>query len=136
MSSLNITIATLDAINNSACGFYQFWSYLMISLGIIGHSLSIYAFTRPTLRSNPCVRYFLAVTLCGLFVTLINTPLRLLQFMYNRDAFGYSMASCKILTFVVTWTRYFYKKVTEYVFVLAQSRALTSWFISLASIDR
>lgn len=108
-----------DAIINSSRIFYQFWSYLMICLGIIGHSLSVYVFTRPTLRSNPCVRYFLAATISGFFVTLVNVPLRLLQAMYNYDAFGYSNLSCKLLTFIVSWSRYFlYSKKVIKIFFL------------------
>ncbi|UJR18180.1 hypothetical protein I4U23_005080 [Adineta vaga] len=116
MSSLNTSIA---AINYSNSVFYQFWSYLLFCLGIVGHSLNFYVFTRPTLRSNPCVRYFLASTISGLLVTLINVLLRLLQLMYKINTFGYSTVSCKILTFIVYCTK-----------------AQASWFIVLASIDR
>ena len=120
MSSSNTSTVETDAIVNASRIFYQSWSYLLICLGTIGHSLSVYVFTRPTLRSNPCVRYFFAATISGLVVTWINLPLRLSQTMYNRDAFGYSTASCKILTFIVTWSRYLalsYEKENDTFFV-------------------
>ncbi|UJR18043.1 hypothetical protein I4U23_004944 [Adineta vaga] len=100
--------------------FQRIWSYLLIVLGTVGHVLNVYVFTRPTLRSNPCARYFLAATIGGIFCTYVNTLLRLLQSIYpNYNPFGYSTASCKILTFIA------------YCF-----RCNTSWFIVLASIDR
>ena len=86
--------------------FVQIWSYLLLMLGTIGHSLNIYIFTRPSLRSNPCVRYFLASSISGFLVVYVNVLLRFLQQKYNLDAFGYSDASCKILLFLVLCTRY------------------------------
>ncbi|CAF4104502.1 unnamed protein product [Adineta steineri] len=115
----NATIAEINALNYANEIFYLFWAFVLIALGTIGHSLSIYVFTRPILRSNPCACYFLSATIIGLFVTYVNTPLRLLQYIYNYDVFKYSTASCKILTWI-----------------LLCARALASWFIVLASIDR
>ncbi len=106
MSSSNTSSSDVDAIKYTNSMFSQIWSLLLICLGTIGHSLNIYVFTRPRLRSTPCVRYFLASTLTGFGVTYVNVLLRLLQVLYNIDAFGYSTASCKILTLVVFWARY------------------------------
>ena len=96
----------VNSIRSGSLIFAQFWSYLLICLGTFGHLLNIYVFTRRKLRSNPCVRYFLASTLSGLFVTYINIALRLLQIVYKIDAFGYSFASCKILSCLVFWAKY------------------------------
>ncbi|CAF4373274.1 unnamed protein product, partial [Adineta steineri] len=63
MSSSNATLAEVNALNYGNSIFYQIWTYLLLCLGTIGHSLNIYVFTRPTLRSNPCTRYFLAATI-------------------------------------------------------------------------
>ncbi|CAF1411486.1 unnamed protein product [Adineta steineri] len=120
MSLSNATVAEINALRYGNMIFFEFWSYLLICLGIIGHSLNIYVFTRPILRSNPCTRYFLAVTITGSFVTIFNMPLRLIQLMYPAyNPFGYSIASCKILSFIVMC-----------------ARAFPCWFIALASIDR
>ncbi|CAF1309064.1 unnamed protein product [Adineta steineri] len=119
MSSSNTSTAEVDAVVYSKIMFTKCWSFLLICLGIIGHALSIYVFTRPKLWANPCTRYFLASTICGAFVACVNTPLRLLQSGYNIDLFGYSNVTCKLLTFVLYW-----------------SKTLTSWFIALASVDR
>ncbi|CAF1354439.1 unnamed protein product [Adineta steineri] len=119
MSSSNTSTAEIDILVYTKIMFTRCWSFLLICLGIIGHALSIYVFTRPKFRSNPCTHYFLASTICGAFITCVNTPLRLLQTGYNIDLFGYSIVTCKLLTFVLYW-----------------SKALASWFIALASIDR
>lgn len=105
MSSTNSTAADVDAVVSTKVAIVRTWCFLQISLGTMGHPLSIYVFTRPTLRSNPCARYFLAATIGGIFMTHVSTPIRLLQTGYNIDFFGYSLASCKILTFLLLWAR-------------------------------
>jgi len=105
MSSSNTSTVDIDRINSITVMFVRVFSYSLICLGTVGHSLSIYVFTRPTLRLNPCSRYFLASTLTGIFVTYVNVPLRLLQNVYSYDLFALSSTSCKILTFVVFWAR-------------------------------
>ncbi|CAF0734527.1 unnamed protein product [Adineta steineri] len=120
MSLSNTTLAEINALNYDNRIFFQFWSYSLLCLGIIGHSLNIYVFTRPILRSNPCTHYFLAATITSGFMTIFNFPLRLIQYMYPAyNPFGYSTASCKVLTFMVMC-----------------ARAYPGWFIALASIDR
>jgi hypothetical protein len=106
MSSSNTSTSDVDSIIWRQTIFLKVSSYLLICLGTVGHSLSIYVFTRPTLRLNPCARYFLASTINGFFVTYVNVPMRLIQNAYNYDFFAFSSASCKILTFVLFWARY------------------------------
>jgi hypothetical protein len=106
MSSSNTSNADVNAINSATATFTQVWSYFLFFFGTVGHSLNIGVFTRPTLRSNPCARYFLASTISGVFVTYINVLLRFLQLAYNIDLFAYSLASCKILTYASYWARY------------------------------
>ena len=106
MSSSNSSLAQISALNYANSVFYQIWSYLLIVFGTIGHILNIYVFTRPSLRSNPCTRYFLAATISGIFCIYINTLFRFLQTLYpSSNPFGYSSASCKILTFIVFCSR-------------------------------
>jgi hypothetical protein len=79
----------------------------------------------------------LAATLTGFIVVYVNVTLRLVQQSYNLDAFGYSIASCKILTFIAYWARYlFYFKNIDCILFVYDCRTQTSWFIALASIDR
>ena len=64
--SLSSNISTLQLASNNlnfiAMMFIRCYCYVVIPLGIVGHLLSIYVFTRVTLRSNPCSRYFLAAS--------------------------------------------------------------------------
>ena len=75
MSSFNTSSVAADAISYGTNIFYQFWSYLLVCLATVGHSLSIYVFTRPALHSDPCVRYFLVSTISGILVVYLNAPL-------------------------------------------------------------
>ncbi|CAF1313802.1 unnamed protein product [Adineta steineri] len=122
-SGVNTTSSTnLDAINAlkySKILFIQVWCFTMFSFGTVGHILSIYVFTRRSLYSNPCSRYFLASAMTGLVVVCTAVPLRLLQFVYNIDVFMSSNVMCKILVWLLNWFK-----------------ALPSWFIVLACADR
>jgi hypothetical protein len=106
MSSSNVTDDALNAVNRSSIMFTRFWCIIMFIFGFIGHSLNICIFTRPTLRFNPCVRYFLASAIAGYFVISCILPIRLLQLGYNLSLFISSVALCKILTFLFSWIRY------------------------------
>ncbi|CAF4160203.1 unnamed protein product [Adineta steineri] len=77
MSLSNASLAEINALHYGNIIFYQFWSYLLVCLGTVGHSLNIYVFTRPILRSNPCTRYFLATAIAerthpGLLLLLLS----------------------------------------------------------------
>ncbi|CAF1495093.1 unnamed protein product [Adineta steineri] len=124
MSSLgtNTTSSNVDAINaiqHSKILFIKVWLFTMFACGIVGHTLSIYVFTRRSLYSNPCARYFLASAMVGMAVVVISVPLRLLQGAYNIDVFVRSVAICGILTWI-----------------LNSIKALPSWIIVLACADR
>ncbi|CAF4967047.1 unnamed protein product, partial [Rotaria sp. Silwood1] len=120
MSSSNTSIAaTVANINQSLATFSKCWSAFLFSFGVVGHSLSVYVFTRRTFRSNPCTQYFLALTIVGCLIVYGTIPLRILQFGFNIDVFTLSLPVCKILSYI-----------------LACARVLPSWFIVLACIDR
>jgi hypothetical protein len=108
MSSSNISdIETeINTINWTSLMFAQCWSTIMFILSLIGHSLSIYVFTRPVLRRNPCARYFLASAVTGYYITFVIIPLRTLQAGYNINVFLYSIPVCKILSFISSSIRY------------------------------
>ncbi|UJR12411.1 hypothetical protein I4U23_016588 [Adineta vaga] len=92
----------------------------MIPLGIVGHSLSIYIFTRPSLRTNPCTIYFLGATIFGIITSCFTLPMRLIQSGYiDMDPAVRSLVACKII-----W------------FFLQSIRSLAFWLIALACADR
>ncbi|CAF4135098.1 unnamed protein product [Adineta steineri] len=120
MSSNNASIA--DEINNlnlSMQLLYQITSIIFIVIGAVGHTLSIYVFTRPEFLPNPCARYFLASAISGSIVVYTIVPIRMLQFGYNINLLIYSTSVCQVLSYF-----------------LVCARLLPSWFIALASIDR
>ncbi len=102
----NTVAAAISALQQSRVLFIQVWSCALFGFGIIGHALSIYVFTRRSLRSNPCSQYFLVSAICGVVVVCINVPLRLFQLGYNINAFVSSDAMCRILTWMLLWFKY------------------------------
>src|ERR1700728_4250221 len=98
MSSSNISSLQLGAnnLNYIAMMFVRCYCYLIIPLGVAGHLMSIYVFTRPALRTNPCSRYFLAASIVGLIVTCYNLPMRMIQSGFiDTDPGAYSVMFCK-----------------------------------------
>ena len=109
MSSPNVTLdltAALAAVTSNSIRFTRYWCFIMFILGLVGHTLNICVFTRPTLRSSPCARYFMASAVAGHAVIFIILPVRLLQFGYGLSLFLPLVPMCKFLTFLFSWIRY------------------------------
>lgn len=104
-SSANATLAEIKAINASSIVFVQTWCYVMMILGVIGHTLNVYTFTRPLLRHNPCSRYFLASAVSGCLVVGLNLPIRLMQAGYAMNIVTQSALACQMITFILFWVR-------------------------------
>ena len=99
MSSSNTTHLQSEAnnLNYIAMMFVRCYCYLAMPFGVVGHLLNIYVFTCPSLRSNPCTRYFLAATAIGMITTLYTLPMRLIQSGFiDTDPGSYSTVFCKI----------------------------------------
>lgn len=105
MSSSNVTDDSVKAINTISIMFTRYWCIIMFILGLIGHSLNISVFTRPTLWPNPCIRYLMASAISGHLIIFVNLPIRLLQYGYNINLFIYSVVLCKTLPYVFSWIR-------------------------------
>ena len=97
--------AAIADIKRNKIIYSQVWCFGFLIFGTIGHTLNIYIFTRPKFRSNPCVRYFLASTLFGYELVLIDIPLRMLQGCYNVNIFAYSIEMCKFLSYTTSCCR-------------------------------
>ncbi len=110
MSSTDTSIAAATVIYDNLAIFMKCWGFFAFTLGVVGHSLSIYTFTRPALRSNPCIRYFLASTLAGYCVVLVTVPMRTVEIGYWIDLFVTSLGACKFLTYLLSCTRYYKPK--------------------------
>jgi hypothetical protein len=114
MSSPTVPSIVLAAnnLNYIAMMFIRCFCYIFIPLGTIGHLMSIYVFTRPALRINPCSRYFLAATIVGLLNTCYTLPMRMIQSAFiNTDPGAYSDIFCKLVWFSLNSLRYIYISV-------------------------
>ncbi|UJR14348.1 hypothetical protein I4U23_001344 [Adineta vaga] len=120
-SSANVNlILEANNLNYMAMMFIRCYCFIVIPIGTIGHLLNIYAFTRPSLRSNSCSRYFLAASIIGIMHTLYALPMRMIQSAFvDIDPGAYSVVFCKI-----TWL------------CLNSLRSSGFWLIVLASVDR
>jgi hypothetical protein len=99
-SSLTVPSIVLAAnnLNYIAMMFIRCFCYIFIPLGTVGHLMSIYVFTRPALRINPCSRYFLAATIIGLLNTFYTLPMRMIQSAFvNTDPGAYSDIFCIVV---------------------------------------
>ncbi|CAF1255851.1 unnamed protein product [Adineta ricciae] len=120
MSSSNTSsVDIVNEIRRQLVVFVRCWSAILFTLGLVGHILNIYVFTRPILYSNSCGRYFFASTITGLLVVIEYLLIRALQLGYSIDLMSTSIVVCKILAFS-----------------FIPIRTLPSWFIALACLDR
>jgi hypothetical protein len=102
MSSSNSSFAeAVSNVQRNMVIFVQIWSIGLFAFGVLGNALNIYVFTRLKFRFNPCVRYFLAMTLFGYAVICFNVPLRLLQINYNVDVFVSSLGMCRFFSYIL-----------------------------------
>jgi hypothetical protein len=109
MSSPTIPSLQLEAnnLNYIAMMFIRYYCYVVIPLGTVGHLLSIYVFTRPSLQSNSCSMYFLAATIFGLLHTCYVLPMRMIQSGFiDTDPGAYSVVFCKITWLLLNSIRY------------------------------
>ncbi|CAF0741754.1 unnamed protein product [Adineta steineri] len=118
-NTASVDIDVIEAVKYNTILFVEVWSFVIFFLGTVGHILSIYVFTRRSLRSNACSQYFLASAVAGLGVVYINIPLRFLQSVFNIDVFASSDVMCRILNWLLNWIK-----------------ATPLWIVVLACADR
>jgi hypothetical protein len=102
MSSSTVSSLVLEAnnLNYITMMFIRCYCYIAIPLGIVGHSISIYVFTRRTLRIVPCGRYFLAASIIRLLQTCYSLPMRMIQSAFvDTDPGAHSVIFCKTAWF-------------------------------------
>ena len=86
--------------------FAQCYCTFLFASGVVGHILNIYIFTRRTLRSNACVRYFLASSIVSCVIVYCTIPLRYLSYTYGIDVFVSSVTVCRLLSYGLACVRY------------------------------
>ncbi|CAF1173174.1 unnamed protein product [Rotaria sordida] len=98
------------------------YALLLIIIGTIGNILTIIILLRPMLRKYTTMRYLIAVAtadLCSLYSWNLNLFYKHLVNPYQNDLEDLSIISCRIISFIA--------------FV---SLELSSWFLTLVSVDR
>jgi hypothetical protein len=106
-STVSNSLSTANNLNYIAMMFNRCFCYVVTPLGIVGHLLSIYVFTRPSLVSNPCSRYFLATAVVGMMEACYTVPIRMIQTGFNdADPGAYSIVFCKVGWFFLYSIRY------------------------------
>ena len=138
MSSSNSTYLQFEAnrVNYIAMMFIRCYCYLSMPIGGVGHLLSLYVLARPSLRSNPCTRYFLAATAIGIITTLYTLPMRLVQSGFvGTDPGANSVVFCKLTWFIQYSIRYV-KPGEILIYFFSFRRGLAFWLIVLACGDR
>ncbi len=101
-STISSILLEVNNLNCVAMMFVRCYCYIFIPLGLVDHLMSIYVFTRPALRINPCTRYFLAATIIGLLHTCYVLPMRMIQSGFvDTDLRAYSTMFCKITWLVL-----------------------------------
>jgi hypothetical protein len=105
------------AIDRATRGIYCYAFPPLVVFGLVGHSLSMILFARPTLISNSCCNYCLAAACTALFQVIFGQPFRILH-----SGFGISLP-------IMWWCR-----VRNYIKYSAY--LVSSSLITLASVDR
>ncbi|CAF3514116.1 unnamed protein product [Rotaria sp. Silwood1] len=98
------------------------YALLLIIIGTIGNILTIIILLRPLLRKHTTMRYLIAVAVadfCSLYSWNLNLFYKHLINPYQNDLEDLSIISCRIISFIA--------------FV---SLELSSWFLTLVSVDR
>lgn len=133
----NLLLAA-SSLNYATMLFIRCYCFVVIPLGMSGHLMSVYVFTRRTLIVNPCSTYFLAATIVGIVNTCYTLPMRLLQSGFvDTDPGARSAIFCK-LTWLTNYSiRYVdsigMEEIRTYCFVC---RGICPWLVVLACCDR
>ena len=153
-STVSNTLSAANNLNYIAIMFNRCFCYVVTPLGIVGHLLSIYVFTRPSLVSNSCSRYFLAAAIVGIMNTCYTVPIRMIQTGFvDADPAAYSIVFCKMGWLFLYALRYvqlnkdFCMKYSLYIISLQRMfistaitflfyRASACWSMVLVCVDR
>ncbi|CAF4337476.1 unnamed protein product, partial [Adineta steineri] len=116
--SSNITF--IDYVNQLSSDLDRYLSIGILLFGTIGNILNCLALSQRSLRSNPCVFFFLASSIASIITLISGVLVRLLSdWSLSLD-----------LTNTISWLC----KVR--VYILFNSRTIASWLIMLATCDR
>ena len=119
MATLTTDASTIALMNKISSEVNRYLTLFVFVFGISGNLLSILILSQRTLRSNPCVIYFLASSISSLGILLVGLPSRLIAGWISTDPTNTNAALCKAR-----------------IFLLYGFRTTTAWLIVFATIDR
>ncbi|CAF0938057.1 unnamed protein product [Rotaria sordida] len=120
MSSTNATISYIANLQYISGQLTLYMSIVILVSGLIGNLLNCLVFVQRSLRSKPCVIYFLVSSILNLIIIFSGVAPRAFQaFFMIPDRTETVSALCK-LRLVVLFT----------------IRTISSWLLTLASVDR
>ncbi|CAF5088550.1 unnamed protein product, partial [Rotaria sp. Silwood1] len=76
-SAVNSTVLLFDKLTQNT---YRYGIPPICILGLTGHIINVFLFTRPTLVDSSCCNYFLASSCVALFQILFSQPVHFIQF--------------------------------------------------------
>ncbi|CAF3626360.1 unnamed protein product [Rotaria socialis] len=120
MSSANDTILYIARLQYISGQITMYMSIIIYAFGVIGNVLNLLVFGQQSLRSQPCVVYFLLVSILNLTIIFAGvTPRALQSFFLFMDRTETVSVLCKL-------------RIVS-IFVM---RTIASWLLALASVDR
>ncbi|CAF4601974.1 unnamed protein product [Rotaria sp. Silwood2] len=120
MSSTNATISYIAKLQYISDQLSLYMSGVILVFGLIGNLLNCLVFAQRSLRSKPCVIYFLVASILNLIIIFSGLAPRTFQFFsIIPDRTDTVSTLCK-LRLVVIFTM----------------RTISSWLLTLASVDR
>ncbi|UJR32846.1 hypothetical protein I4U23_020308 [Adineta vaga] len=115
-NSSNLDLSTM--LNSISLQFNRYFSICIFLFGTIGNILNCFVLSRPSLRSNPCVFYFLISSIANMISIACGLTTRILS-GWNMDPTTTSVYACKFRAFIM--------------FV---SRSIAFWLVASATVDR
>lgn len=119
MANLTTDALMIAALNKISGEVNRYLTLFVFICGISGNFLNILILLQGTLRSNPCVIYFLASSISSLGILLVGLPSRLIAGWISTDPTNTNAFLCKAR-----------------IFLLYGFRTTTAWLIVFATIDR
>lgn len=111
---------TIIQLNNATLQINRYLSAILFLFGILGNLLCCLVFIQRTLRSNPCIIYFLIASISNIISLISGIPPRMLAgWSILPDRTETVSAFCK-----------------SRLIVLLTSRNISSWLLVFATIDR
>ncbi|CAF4193559.1 unnamed protein product [Rotaria sp. Silwood2] len=120
MSSTNATISYIAKLQYISGQLSLYMSVVILVSGLIGNLLNCLVFTQQSLRSRPCVIYFLVASILNLIIIFSGVAPRAFQIFFMIPDRTETVSTLCKLRLVVLFTM----------------RTISSWLLTLASMDR